>query len=447
VGKEKKSSQTPQERSNNIIIMVELISSTFSSSLLSDYRVIIVAAALFFYGYHKEIIYTVQTLYSAVSFMVKRRNVSGVTSGTIEPWAEPSQTLDHNIVGGGNKGNNNQKKIIWGFWDGGEAKLPGFCQLAVESWRCRHPDWTIIILSDDNFRSYVSPNEVPSTFYSLKAQYRSDVVRLAVLCRYGGIYLDASYILFRSLDDIWDEAVRHNNLYLTSLVTLRNEFHLPNNCLLVAPLPQNPLLVTWQKLLLEYLERPLTTTYVADAVRHPSMHRVQKQLNDNDLGGYKNIVGYFGVLWTLADVLYYEPSVREYVQNHVYALPSYRWTFDLTISSIVDLSDKEVLTAFNHDESIVAWLKRLPTGFRFNHRYEPELAQRLLSMVCAMKISSDFCRDLAQPFEFHISRGSTLSLIYQAAIDTKIFPIKQADLVGARLFIPRTSNNNDGTSH
>jgi Capsular polysaccharide synthesis protein len=419
---------------------MELISSSFSSSLLSDGRVIIVATALLFYGYHKEIVYTVKTLCSAFSFLIKRRNVPGVTSGTIEPWEEPPPTLDH-MIGG------NNKKIIWGFWDGGETKLPGFCQLAVESWRCRHPDWTIIILSDDNFRSYVSPREVPSTFYSLKAQYRSDVVRLAVLCRYGGIYLDASYVLFRSLDDIWNEAARQNNLYLTSLVTLRDEFHLPNNCLLVAPHPQNPLLVAWQKLLLVYLERPLSTTYVADACHHPSMQRVQNHLHDNDLGGYKNIVGYFGVLWTLADVLYYEPSVCEYVKNHVYALPSYRWTFDLTISSVVDRSDKEVLTAFNHDESIVAWLNRLPTGFRFNHRYEPDMAKRLLSLVCAMKVSSDFCRDLAQPFEFHISRGTTLSLIYQASIDTKLLPIQQADLVGARLFIPRTSNNNNGTTH
>jgi hypothetical protein len=208
----------------------------------------------------------------------------------------------------------------------------------------------------------------------------------------------------------------------------------------VAPNPQNPLLVCWQKLLLQYLERPLSTTYISDARQHPSMQRVKHLLSDNGMGGFKFIVGYFGVLWTLADVLYYEPTVREYVQKHVYMLPSYRWTFDLFMSSAVNMTDKQVLTEFASDESIVAWAQRLPTGFRFNHRYEPELAKRMLSLVCAMKISSDFCPDMTQPPEFHLSRGSTLSYIYQSSINTKLLPIKQADLVGARLIVPRISS-------
>jgi len=55
--------------------------------------------------------------------------------------------------------NNHKKKdttkVIWGYWHQGINNLPGFCQMAVESWRLHHPDWNVIILSQENYKDFV----------------------------------------------------------------------------------------------------------------------------------------------------------------------------------------------------------------------------------------------------------------------------------------------------
>jgi Capsular polysaccharide synthesis protein len=58
-------------------------------------------------------------------------------------WPEPPETRALAL--------GNEKKTIWGYWHQGEESLPGFCQLAVESWRVRHPDRNIVILLLSNF--------------------------------------------------------------------------------------------------------------------------------------------------------------------------------------------------------------------------------------------------------------------------------------------------------
>lgn len=69
-----------------------------------------------------------------------------VSKAITEPWPEPlsPETLFDNST-----------RILWGYWDKGEDELPGLCQLAVRSWRARHPNWRVVIVSQGNFKDYV----------------------------------------------------------------------------------------------------------------------------------------------------------------------------------------------------------------------------------------------------------------------------------------------------
>lgn len=342
-------------------------------------------------------------------------------------WEEPSETLSFD---------NNNNKIIWGFWHSGEETLPGFCQLAVKSWRAHHPDWKIVILSDANYKHYVSPSDLPSTFASLKVQYRSDLIRLAVLRRYGGLYLDASYTIYRAFDDVWDQAEARNDLYLTSLVTLSQsgELRFPNNCFILAPQPQNPVLVEWQRRCIAYLEDPCLTT--AAAPQHPQFQRVAHHFSDPALGALSYLTAYFGVIWTLADVLYYEAPLRDYVADHVWILPSFRWSFDHVMIQNLTLPDKHILHGESYDEGLWSWITRLPNALRIMFGNEPAVAQRMLEFGVAMKTSSDFYPHFHQPIEFHTQRPASVGLIYRAAVDKQVFPVRQADTIGARRVVP-----------
>jgi len=110
-----------------------------------------------------------------------------------QPWTEPSE--DAIPVG---------SKVLWGYWHTGRKNMPPFCELCVRTWEARHPNWTVVILSDSNYKTYVGPSDLPSTFESLKVQHRSDIIRFAVLKRFGGVYLDVSTVCMKSFDGIWD---------------------------------------------------------------------------------------------------------------------------------------------------------------------------------------------------------------------------------------------------
>lgn len=68
----------------------------------------------------------------------------------------------------------------------------------IEGWRRLHPDWRIEILNDDSLHQHVSGWS--EALEHVSVQKRSDWLRLELLRVHGGIWLDASTILTRSLD-------------------------------------------------------------------------------------------------------------------------------------------------------------------------------------------------------------------------------------------------------
>jgi len=134
----------------------------------------------------------------------------------------------------------------------GRENLPAFCQSALKSWEVLHPHWQIIILPDDNFRDHVCHRDIPLTFSSLKEQYCSDILRVTVVYRYGGAYLDMSVIIFKSLDGIW-AAAKQGKLFLVSGASI-DSVELVNNALIIAPEARNPILGDYLKRIIAYSE-------------------------------------------------------------------------------------------------------------------------------------------------------------------------------------------------
>ena len=186
----------------------------------------------------RTIVTMAKTLMILKNLIGNKQVPATVVSVARKPWPEPDPDRFSST------------KILWGFWNSGREAMPGFCQFAVGTWQARHPDWEVVIMSNANFREYVSPAELPTTFESLKVQHQSDILRLSVLSRYGGAYLDVSTIVFKSFDDIWAQAKPHQ-LFLTPALLLGDQtesykYYLPNNALLFAPHRGNRVLSEWQ---------------------------------------------------------------------------------------------------------------------------------------------------------------------------------------------------------
>lgn len=86
-------------------------------------------------------------------------------------------------------------KIIHYVWLGGQNK-PQAVKTAIDSWKKYAPEYTIIEWNEDNF----DLNESDFLAAAIKRRqyaFASDYIRLAVLTKFGGVYLDADMIMIQ----------------------------------------------------------------------------------------------------------------------------------------------------------------------------------------------------------------------------------------------------------
>lgn len=89
-------------------------------------------------------------------------------------------------------------KIIWSFWH--EKTPPEIVQLCISNWKRFNPDYRIELLNADNVTDFLSDQELPGKFQELNNLRKSDWLRLALVSKFGGFWLDASIFLTRSLE-------------------------------------------------------------------------------------------------------------------------------------------------------------------------------------------------------------------------------------------------------
>ncbi|MDF1486079.1 capsular polysaccharide synthesis protein [Ramlibacter sp. H39-3-26] len=86
--------------------------------------------------------------------------------------------------------------IIWGYWSG--SAVPLVVQRCFDNWRALNPGFSVRILDAASVRAYIP--SIPSALDGVSEAKRADWVRLELLRRHGGIWLDASTILTAPLD-------------------------------------------------------------------------------------------------------------------------------------------------------------------------------------------------------------------------------------------------------
>lgn len=99
---------------------------------------------------------------------------------------------------------NGVPKKIWMYWNTSLEDSPDVVKLSVESWRKMNPDYDVCLLNDDNIEK-----ELGFDFFSafdlcrirLTMAMKADVLRLYLLSKYGGIWVDATVFCFEPLDD------------------------------------------------------------------------------------------------------------------------------------------------------------------------------------------------------------------------------------------------------
>ena len=103
--------------------------------------------------------------------------------------------------------NSNSSQIpnqIWAFWEG---EIPYFIHKCIHTWKKHNPTYVVTILNKENISNYLNKEEIKKVnhpIFSDIVQRYSDAVRLSILSKYGGFWMDASIICHRSFDWVHD---------------------------------------------------------------------------------------------------------------------------------------------------------------------------------------------------------------------------------------------------
>lgn len=89
-------------------------------------------------------------------------------------------------------------KIIWIYWHSSLEVAPDVVQLSVKSWRDFNPGWTVNFITSDTVNEHVT---IYSPDTPRKIQWHADVIRVALLSKYGGVWADATSLCLKPLDD------------------------------------------------------------------------------------------------------------------------------------------------------------------------------------------------------------------------------------------------------
>ncbi len=113
------------------------------------------------------------------------------------PEYNPAAEQDINLV----KHHNAPQVIprqIWMYWE--SEKLPAEVQVFVDKIVRENPAYVVTVINNLNIQEYLP--DLHFTHHNMRPSHKSDVIRLELLHRYGGVWMDATIILNRSMDEL-----------------------------------------------------------------------------------------------------------------------------------------------------------------------------------------------------------------------------------------------------
>jgi len=122
--------------------------------------------------------------------------------------------------------------VIWTYWrgvaDDSGAKPPAFVDMCVKGWQFLNPGYNIHVLTPETVSKWLSPSDLPETFKDLPVQHQSEIVRLALLLKYGGVWLDPTVFLTRSLTSFMERASSSRTFFHTEVTEIPQELQARN---------------------------------------------------------------------------------------------------------------------------------------------------------------------------------------------------------------------------
>lgn len=94
---------------------------------------------------------------------------------------------------------------LWILWFQGLDNAPFLVRKCIDSWLELNVGWEIVILTDENLSDYIVPDLPAEVYRELPATKQSNLIRLQLLAKYGGVWADATTMCMAPLDEWIDD--------------------------------------------------------------------------------------------------------------------------------------------------------------------------------------------------------------------------------------------------
>lgn len=104
-------------------------------------------------------------------------------------------------------------KTIWLLWLQGWDYAPWLPQQVKKSWEVKNPGWKVELVTEANLRDYVT--DIDYVYRdTISPQAKSDIIRLALLNKHGGVWADATLLCMKPLDSWIQDAIKPSGLWM-----------------------------------------------------------------------------------------------------------------------------------------------------------------------------------------------------------------------------------------
>ncbi len=107
-------------------------------------------------------------------------------------------------------------KTIWIYWGQGWEHAPFLQKSVAESWQINNPDWKVELLTDESLKTLLD-KETPYLFdpnKNITYQAKSDIIRLGLLNKYGGVWADSTMLCMQPLNHWVFDALEKSGVWM-----------------------------------------------------------------------------------------------------------------------------------------------------------------------------------------------------------------------------------------
>ena len=182
------------------------------------------------------------------------------------------------------------EKKLWLYWSTGFKDCPKLVSIAKESIKKNAKDFEINYLCEKTVWDFISNNINSQVWEMMSEQHKSDYIRISILEKYGGLWIDGTVIVMSSLKDLLkgkcDEGFfcfswfKEDSIFVNSKVKKVGKNRVIASWLIYSE-KKNKIITKLRKEIIKYWNNPMSLKYFKKTIIKKILRRIYMYLYES----------------------------------------------------------------------------------------------------------------------------------------------------------------------